>query len=85
MNYEETPEQAVAHREVKSAIQHLKDVAEHHSCAIVGFVFGIDPPIIFKFSNVSQKGPDFTELLLKLEDMSNDKIDKGDVTLDPLE
>ena len=80
----ESDDQRVAHAAIKSAIEHLNKVVNIHNAAFVGYAWGVDPVLLIKFGNVTETGPDATALLLKLEDMANQKIDEGLVIRDPL-
>jgi hypothetical protein len=73
----ETNEQKIAHAEIKAAIENLISVCKTYKAAVLGFAFGITPPILIRFGNVQEKGADFTALLLKLEDTVNEKIEAG--------
>jgi hypothetical protein len=81
----ETNEQRIARIEIKDALEALLQACQNNKAGFCGFVWGTDPPIIIRFGNVNETGPDFTALLLKLEDLVNERLDRGVVINDPLQ
>jgi hypothetical protein len=47
--------------------------------AVVGFVFGADPPIMIRFGNTTETGPELAELYLRLSDITEEKETEGNV------
>lgn len=80
----ETNEQKIARKEIKAAIENLLQACRNNNAAFCGFAWGINPMFLIRFGNVKEDGPDFTALLLKLEDLTNEKKDAGLVMKDPL-
>ena len=77
-------EQRIAHAEIKAAIEGLVQACTNNKTAFCGFVWGIDPPILIRFGNVVETGSEFTELLIKLDDLANERADAGNAIEDPL-
>ena len=75
-------EQRIAHAEIKAAIE--GQACTNNKTAFCGFVWGIDPPILIRFGNVVETGSEFTELLIKLDDLANERADAGNAIEDPL-
>ena len=44
----------------------------------------MEPPILIRFGNVIETGPDFTAMLLKLCNLESQKKDEGLISNDPL-
>ena len=76
----ETNEQRIARIEIKLAVETMLRACERNNVAFLGFAFGVDPPIIVEFGNVTEKGEQFRELLNKLCDM----VQEREAVQDPL-
>ena len=73
----DTNEQKIALAEIKVALDALYSACQHTHAALCGYVFSADPPFFVRFGNVRETGPDFTALLLKLDDFMNET--NGDI------
>ena len=80
----ETNEQYIARKEIKSALEVLQEVCKRNKAAYVGFVMSAEPPLIIRFGNVTEQGADFAALLLKLTEIADEKEAIGNVVKDPL-
>ena len=72
----ETNEQLIARTEIKAALAGLMRVVNKNHAALTGFVWGVDPPMIIRFGNVTEQGPDFTAMLVKLGDIAEQVVEK---------
>ena len=77
-------EQRIAHAEIKAAIEGLLQACTNNKTAFCGFVWGIDPPLLIRFGNVVETGSEFTERLINLDDLANERADAGNAIEDPL-
>jgi RNase H-fold protein (predicted Holliday junction resolvase) len=66
------------------ALENLLQACRNNRVAFCGFAWGIDPPMLMRFGNVKEQGPDFTELLLKLANLAKERQEQGLVVSDPL-
>jgi hypothetical protein len=80
----QTNEQIIAGAEIKAAIEVLEQACKNNKMAYVGFAWGIDPPIIVRFGNVSETGEAFTAMLLRLDEVAAERIASGNVLKNPL-
>lgn len=79
----ESNESRIARAEIKTALEDLLKICQRNNAAFCGFVFGTDPPLLVRFSNVKETGSSFTQLLVQLNDFAEDKAEKGAVIKDP--
>lgn len=79
----ESNESRITRAEVKAALETLLEICQRNNAGFCGFVFGVDPPLVVRFSNVKETGQAFTQLLIQLNDLAEDRAEKGQVIQDP--
>jgi hypothetical protein len=84
MKTNQTNEQRITRAEVKTALEILTTACKNNNAAFCGFAWGVDPPILIRFGNVKEQGPKFAEMLIKLYDVTEDRVEKGLAVNDPL-
>lgn len=77
--HQDTNEQKIALAEIKAALNTLYDVCERNHAALCGYAFSDNPPLFVRFGNVTETGPDFTVLLLKLDEFINESVNSSDI------
>ena len=75
----ETLEQRILSLEMEDLIRPLILKATSSNLAVFGFVFGADPPIMIRFGNTKETGPELAELYLRLSDITEEKETEGNV------
>lgn len=78
----ESNESRIARAELRAAVEKLVLAATENKAAVIGFIFGAEPPIMIRFGNVTESGPALAELYLKLADMAEEKETAGMVIED---
>jgi hypothetical protein len=75
----ETPEQRILSLEMEDLIRPLILKATSNNLAVAGFVFGAEPPIMIRFGNTTETGPELAELYLSLSDIAEEKETEGNI------
>jgi len=74
----QTNEQRILQAEIQALIDPLLRTASLRKMAVVGFVFGGDAaPIMIRFGNTKESGPELAALYLKLSDIAEEKETAG--------
>ena len=75
----ESNEQLIARAEITEAVKNLFNVCERYGAAVVGYVWGVTPPVFVQLSNVKERGADLTALFLSLSTMAEEKEERNNV------
>lgn len=67
----------VANEEIQTAVEYLLQTCSKHKAAAIGFVFGVDPPVLTNFGNCT--GADDLALYEKLVGMTSERKATGNV------
>lgn len=78
----ESSESKIARAEIRVAVEKLVRVATKNHAAVVGFVFGADPPLLVRYGNITERGPALAALYLQLSDFAEEKEMSGEVVED---
>lgn len=78
----ESNESRIARAELRAAVEKLVLAATKNKAAVIGFIFGANPPVMIRYGNVTESGPALAALYLKLADMAEEKETKGMVIKD---
>lgn len=82
---EENNEIKIRRAELMVNIRPLVLKSTEFGAGVIGFVFGGDPPVLIRFGNIQERGPELTEVLLKLSDISEEKELEGKIIETPIE
>jgi len=72
-------EQKIIRAELSALVEDLILAATRNKCAVVGFVIGADPPLMIRFGNTKETGPELAALYLKLSDLAEERETSGQI------
>jgi hypothetical protein len=75
--FKQSNESRITQAELREKLVELLTLAEKNHCAVAGFVWGVDPPVMMRFGNVPQQGQDLTRLFVLLCNTAEEKAEKG--------
>ena len=67
-----TNEQKIAQAEISEAVRKLVYACNHNNAGVVGFAFSANPPLVVRFGNVTETGPQLTKVLIQLSDLAEE-------------